>query len=101
MQTFNRGDARALASFWTPEGDLVDLEGHHLKGRKAIEEAYRKTFADAKGARLFIRINSLRVVRPDLALTQLEHVLELNPNHAEARRLREASRKEIAAKRAG
>jgi uncharacterized protein (TIGR02246 family) len=68
VEAFNRGDARALASFWTPEGDLVDQDGRHLKGRKALEEAYRKSFAEAKGARLYIRITSRRVVRPDLAL---------------------------------
>jgi hypothetical protein len=35
-------------------------------------------------ARLYMRYR-----RPDLALTQVERVLELNPNHAEARRLRQ------------
>jgi hypothetical protein len=31
----------------------------------------------------------VRYHRPDLARTQVERVLELNPNHAEARRLHE------------
>jgi Tfp pilus assembly protein PilF len=35
-------------------------------------------------AHLYVRYH-----RPDLALSQVERVLELNPNHAEARRLRE------------
>ena len=35
-------------------------------------------------ARLYVRYH-----RPDLALTQVERILELNPNHAEARRLHE------------
>ena len=38
VEAFNRGDARALAEFWTPDGDYMDELGHHYKGRKAIEE---------------------------------------------------------------
>lgn len=68
VAAFNKGDAKALAAFWTADGDLVDPEGRHFKGRKAIESAYEKYFAGTKGARLYIQITSLRVVRPDLAL---------------------------------
>src|SRR5439155_7584268 len=45
-----------------------DQEGHHLKGRKAIEEAYQKLFATTKGAKLYITITSLKIARADLAL---------------------------------
>jgi hypothetical protein len=45
----------------------VDPEGHPLKGRKAIEEAYAELFAHRKGARLTVNITSVRVARPDLA----------------------------------
>jgi uncharacterized protein (TIGR02246 family) len=68
VETFNKGDTKALAAFFTPDADLVDPEGHHVQGRKAIEEAYRQYFAKAKGAKLFIRITSVRVAKPDLAL---------------------------------
>lgn len=67
VATFNKGDAKALAAFFTIDGDIVDPEGHHIKGRKAIEEDYQKFFAETKGARLLIQITSVRVVRPDLA----------------------------------
>jgi uncharacterized protein (TIGR02246 family) len=66
--TFNKGDAKALADFFTPDGDMVDPEGQHIKGRKAIEEVYQQYFAATKGAKLFIHITSVRVVRPDLAV---------------------------------
>jgi uncharacterized protein (TIGR02246 family) len=68
VEVFNNGDAKALAAFFTRDGDMVDTEGNHLKGRKAIEEAYQKLFAKTKGAKLFIRITSLRMVSPTLAL---------------------------------
>jgi uncharacterized protein (TIGR02246 family) len=68
VETFNKGDAKALAAFFTADADIVDPEGHHFKGRQAIEEEYRKYFADNKQARLTIHINSIRIARPDLAL---------------------------------
>jgi uncharacterized protein (TIGR02246 family) len=68
VEAFNKGDAKALAAFFTDDGDMIDQEGHPVKGRKAIEQAYTKLFADTKGAKLFITITSVRVARPDLAL---------------------------------
>jgi uncharacterized protein (TIGR02246 family) len=68
VEAFNKGDAKALAAFFTEEGDMIDQDGHHIKGRKAIEETYSKLFAERKGDKLFITITSVRVARPDLAL---------------------------------
>jgi uncharacterized protein (TIGR02246 family) len=68
VEAFNKNDAKLLAAFFTPDGDIVDTEGDHLKGRKEIEDSYQKLFTEAKGAKLFIRITSLRVINPDLAL---------------------------------
>ncbi len=67
-EAFNKGDAKALAAFFTEDGDMIDQDGRQIKGRKAIEEVYTKLFADTKGAKLYIKITSMRVVRPDLAL---------------------------------
>jgi hypothetical protein len=33
VDAFQRGDAKAVASFWTPEGDYVDHSGRVLMGR--------------------------------------------------------------------
>ena len=66
--TFNKGDAKGLAAFFTANADLVDPEGRHTTGRDAIEKVYRKYFADNKGAKLTIHIQSVRVPRADLAL---------------------------------
>jgi uncharacterized protein (TIGR02246 family) len=65
---FNKGDAAALAAFWATDADYVDQAGHSLKGRKAIEETYRKLFAANKGAKLLILIESARFVTPDVAI---------------------------------
>jgi len=66
--TFNKGDAKGLAAFFTANADLVDPEGRHTTGRDAIEKTYTKYFAENKGAKLTIHIKSVRVPRHDLAL---------------------------------
>src|SRR5262245_28105986 len=68
VETFNKGDAKAIAAFFTADCDVVDPEGNQIQGHKAIEETYAKLFAQAKGAKLFLRITNVRVVKPDLAL---------------------------------
>jgi uncharacterized protein (TIGR02246 family) len=68
VAAFNRGDAQALAAFWTPDGDYMDEEGRHYQGRKAIAESFQKLFAEAKGAELRVHRTSFRVVKPDLAI---------------------------------
>jgi uncharacterized protein (TIGR02246 family) len=68
VEAFNKGDAKAAAAFFTEDGDIIDQDGRQIKGRKAIEKTYAKIFDGAKGAKLFIKITSLRVASPDLAL---------------------------------
>jgi uncharacterized protein (TIGR02246 family) len=68
VEAFHKGDARALANFWTPDGDYTDETGRHLKGREAIEKAFEQYFAENKGLRLRIESQSLRFVTPDVAI---------------------------------
>lgn len=68
LEAFNKGDAKAVAEFWTPEGDYVDEVGHRYKGRTAIEKLYEKVFAARKGAKLSIIVTSARHVTPDVAI---------------------------------
>ena len=68
VAAFNEGNAGAVAAFWAPDGDFMDVDGHCLKGRKAIEKTYSKWFAANKGAKMLMTTTSLRVVKPDLAI---------------------------------
>src|SRR5437660_6228819 len=52
VAAFNKNDAKAVAAFWTQDGDFVDQTGRHLRGRKAIEKAFRGFFAENKGAKV-------------------------------------------------
>src|SRR5262249_21479194 len=70
VEAFQMGDAKALAAFWTPQGDYTDLTGHRLKGREAIEKAFRRFFADNKNLKLRISSDSLRFVAPEVAIEE-------------------------------
>src|SRR5262245_63992469 len=70
VEAFNKGNAKALAAFFTADADLVDQEGHHIEGRKAIEQTYQKFFSQAKGAKLFIRIEKVSVANPKMAFEE-------------------------------
>jgi uncharacterized protein (TIGR02246 family) len=70
LAAFHRGDARALAGFWTPQGDYIDLAGKHYTGREAIRKLYEKAFAARKGAKLSITVTAHRLATPDVAIEE-------------------------------
>lgn len=39
-EAFNRGDAKAVAAFWTKDGEYVGPDGEAVRGRQALEKAY-------------------------------------------------------------
>jgi uncharacterized protein (TIGR02246 family) len=77
LEAFNRGDAKAVAGFWTPDGDYVDQVGRQYKGRAAIEKLYDKVFAERKGAKLSIIVTSARHVTPDVGIE--DGITEVTP----------------------
>jgi uncharacterized protein (TIGR02246 family) len=68
VAAFHKGDARAVAAFWTEDGDFTDQTGQQLKGRDAIEKAFRGLFAENKDLKVRINSLSLRFVTPDVAI---------------------------------
>ncbi|MGZ4961126.1 MAG: YybH family protein [Limisphaerales bacterium] len=68
VEAFHKGDARALADFWTTDGDYVDDTGRAFKGRDAIEKSFTAMFAANKGAQLRIDVASLKFPTQDVAV---------------------------------
>src|SRR5262249_50842848 len=68
IDAFHKGDAKALAAFWAPDGDYTDLTGHTMKGRDAIQKLFEEFFTETKGLKLRIESQSLRFVTPDVAV---------------------------------
>jgi uncharacterized protein (TIGR02246 family) len=78
IAAFNKGDAKAVAAFWTPDATYVDQVGREYKGRTAIEQLYEKTFAARKGAKLAIHVTSAKMLTPDVALE--DGITEVTPS---------------------
>jgi uncharacterized protein (TIGR02246 family) len=70
VEAFHKGDAEAVAAFWTPDGEYTDPTGRHLKGREAIQKAFAQLFAEHKGLKIRIEGLSLRFVTPDVAIEE-------------------------------
>src|SRR5262249_5082346 len=70
VAAFHKGDAKAVAAFWMADGDYTDQTGKQMKGRAAIEKAFKEFFAENKGLKLRIDILSLRFVTPDVAFEE-------------------------------
>jgi uncharacterized protein (TIGR02246 family) len=68
IAAYNKGDAKAVAAFWTEDATYVDQDGHEYKGRAAIEKLYEKAFAANKGAKLDINVSTRKLVAPEVML---------------------------------
>jgi uncharacterized protein (TIGR02246 family) len=77
IAAFNKGDASAVAAFWTEDATYVDQVGHEYNGRAAIQELYEKVFAARKGAKLAIHSTASKMVSPDVLLN--DGVTEVTP----------------------
>jgi uncharacterized protein (TIGR02246 family) len=77
IAAFEKGDAKAVAAFWTENADYTDETGREFKGRAAIEKMYEKFFANNKGMKLNIIVTSARMVGTDVALE--DGITEITP----------------------
>src|SRR5262249_1814864 len=68
VEAFQKGDAKAVAAFWTPDGDYVDDTGRVFKGREAIEKSFAEGFAANKGLKLRIDVASIKFPTQDVAI---------------------------------
>lgn len=82
VATFNRGDAKAIASFWTETGEYIDDQGQRFIGREQIEKKYADQFASNPGAKLRLAVTSVRLIGPEAAVEEGTAVLEPAPKVA-------------------
>jgi uncharacterized protein (TIGR02246 family) len=68
LAAFNRGDAKAVAGFYAPDGEYIDQTGQKFKGRAELEKLYSKLFAENKGMKLSVDVASARLVSPDVII---------------------------------
>jgi uncharacterized protein (TIGR02246 family) len=70
VESFNKGDAAALAAAWQPDGAYTDVDGRTYRGRAEIEKAFQQFFATTKGAQLRVDSDSLRLPASGVAIEQ-------------------------------
>jgi uncharacterized protein (TIGR02246 family) len=70
VKAFNAGDAKALATFWSKDGEYIGPEGTTLHGRAAIETGYTEFFKEHPKARLEFHPESLRLMGRLIAIGQ-------------------------------
>ena len=69
-RAFEKGDAKAIADFFTEEGEYHD-EGHDvIRGREALAKAYADFFAKRKEVKVQNKVDSLRFLGKDSALEE-------------------------------
>lgn len=68
VDAFRRADAKAVAAFWAPDGDFIDMDGRVLSGRQAIEDDFAAFFKESPGLQVRIEVASIRFLTPDIAI---------------------------------
>ena len=70
VEAYNRGDAHAVAEFWSDTGEWVSPDGERAVGREAIEKSMREVFGGAKGTTIEVIDPKLRFVTPEVAIEE-------------------------------
>jgi uncharacterized protein (TIGR02246 family) len=63
---YNRGDANAVAAFYTNDAEYVDENGNVVSGRGDIEKLLVEEFTTNPSAKLKINVESIRLLSPDV-----------------------------------
>ncbi len=70
LKALGKGDAEAVAAFWTETGEYVDEDGDIIRGRKALAAEYRKFFAKNRGVKATGKAEALRFLGGDTAIAE-------------------------------
>lgn len=70
VAAFRAGDAKAVASSWTAEGEYISDDGEDFRGRAALEKAYSEAFVKGKGNILEVEVGSIRFPSKDNAIVE-------------------------------
>ncbi|HZH31663.1 MAG TPA: SgcJ/EcaC family oxidoreductase [Pyrinomonadaceae bacterium] len=69
VEGWNKGSGEAFAAQFAEDSDYVVVNGIHLKGRRQNASGHQQIFDTIyKGTRLWVRVKSVRFLRPDVAL---------------------------------
>jgi uncharacterized protein (TIGR02246 family) len=69
-KVFEKGDAKALAAFWTARGEYHHGVGVSAVGREEIEKLFAEHFKEKKNGKVEVLIESIRFPAKDLAIEE-------------------------------
>jgi uncharacterized protein (TIGR02246 family) len=69
-RALEKGDPKAVATLWTEEGEYIADGGTTVRGRPALEAAYKKFFAKNPHVKVEATIDSIRFVSRDSAIEE-------------------------------
>lgn len=67
---FAKADAKAVAAFWTEQGEYHDDTGDVIRGRSDIEKAFAEYFKDHPNNKVQVQIFSIRTLSPNSAIEE-------------------------------
>jgi uncharacterized protein (TIGR02246 family) len=67
-KNYAAGNAKALANAFLSDGEIVDPSGRTIKGREAIEQEFAEIFDQQAGAKVKVKIDSIKFLSPDVAI---------------------------------
>jgi uncharacterized protein (TIGR02246 family) len=75
---YNNADGAGIGALYLADGDYAALDGVVTHGRAAVGELWQNRFAsDRSGSRASIRVASVRLVRPDVAIVDGAFTIEM------------------------
>jgi uncharacterized protein (TIGR02246 family) len=70
VKAFNERDAAAIAAMFTPDGEIVGLDGARVAGREQIEGYHRAIFSREVVPKIALEANDLRLASPGVAFEE-------------------------------
>jgi len=67
-KAYNAGDAKAIASLFLADGEVVSEEGQSTRGREGIEQVFAGIFKEHPKTRMDLAVGSIRFIGPDMAV---------------------------------
>jgi len=69
-KAFNAGDLDGVLAAWTEDGEFIHESGKVYRGKPALRVMLKKSLETYKGHKQTVKIDSIRFVRPDVALEE-------------------------------
>src|SRR5262249_23649506 len=67
-EALSKGDLNAVLGHWAPDADYIDETGKVTRGRDAIGELFRQHLPEIQGTKATVQVQSVKSLRPDIAL---------------------------------